>query len=91
MLNNFFTVYANEAEMLDICESSGTLQVIYIVMTAFKILKYLIPLILIVRLTIDIYPLIINVDDRKKIIDVAKKRLIAAIIIFFVPTIFTYY
>ena len=75
------------AEMLDICESSGFLQVLYIITLLFKIMCYLVPFALIIMLTLDISKVVTDPEAVKKVISASKKRIIAALILVFVPTI----
>ena len=73
--------------MIDICESSGFLQALLILKTIFRIICYIVPLILIFMLSLDVYKLVSNPDDTKKVIPLVTKRLIAALIILFIPSI----
>ncbi len=74
-------------EPFDICESSGFLQALLIVKTLFSVVCYIIPIILIFTMSMDIYKLVSNPSDTKKVFPIIKKRLIAALIIVFIPTI----
>lgn len=73
--------------MIDICESSGFLQALLILKTIFTIVCLLVPIILIFTISMDVYKLVTNPGDTKKVFPVISKRLIAALIIFFVPAI----
>ena len=73
--------------MIDICESSGFLQALLIIKKLFTAVCLIVPLILIFTMSMDVYKLISNPDDKKKVFPVIKKRLIAAFIILFIPTI----
>lgn len=54
------------AEMLDICESSGFLQVLYIIKILFRIACYLVPFALIIMLTLDISKVVTDQKLSKK-------------------------
>ncbi len=73
--------------MVDICTSSGFLQALYILKSIFKIVCLIVPIILIFTITMDAYKLISNPGDIKKVMPVVSKRLIAALIILFIPAI----
>ncbi len=73
--------------MVDICTSSGFLQALYILKNIFKIVCLIVPIILIFTITMDAYKLISNPGDIKKVMPVVSKRLIAALIILFIPAI----
>lgn len=73
--------------MIDICESSGFLQALLILKSIFKIICLLIPIILIFTISMDTFKLVTNPGDTKKVFPVISKRLIAALVVFFVPTI----
>ena len=77
----------DDPKIRDICESSGFLTVLHMVLIIVNILKLAVPLVLIGMLTMDIYPLIGNPGEVSKVVKKSKNRLIAAILIFFVPTI----
>ena len=77
----------DDPKIRDICESSGFLTVLHMVLIIVNILKIAVPLVLIGMLTMDIYPLIGNPGEVSKVVKKSKNRLIAAILIFFVPTI----
>ncbi len=73
--------------MIDVCESSGFLQALLILKTIFVIICLLVPIILIFTISMDVYKLITNPGDTKKVFPLISKRLIAALIILFIPTI----
>ena len=77
----------DDPKIRDICESSGFLTVLHMVLIIVNILKLAVPLVLIGMLTMDIYPLIGNPGEVSKVVKKSKNRLIAAVLIFFVPTI----
>ncbi len=69
-----------------ICDTLGFLRIMYFVKTILSILGFVIPFILIVFTTIDIYKGIINPDNK----DIVKKigfRVGAAVIVFIIPMI----
>ena len=68
----------------DWCSQPGVKGVFHLVKSVVEIIRYLIPIILIVLTTIDIINKVINPDEKegqKKIMN----RLIAAVIVFFIP------
>ena len=77
------------SEPIDICESKSVMKVLYMVKVAFSIIKVVIPLILVFTITLDAYPLINDPSSFKKVFPIIRKRLIAAFLVFFVPTIIT--
>ena len=72
---------------IDICETSGFLKAIQILKTLFKIVCVIIPIILIVTITLDASKLISEPSDFKKVFPIIKNRLLAALIILFIPTV----
>ena len=72
---------------IDICETSGFLKAIQILKTLFKIVCVIIPIILIITITLDASKLISEPSDFKKVFPIIKNRLLAALIILFIPTI----
>ena len=72
---------------LNICTSSGSLHAIYIALKIIDLAKIAIPLILIVMMTIDIFKVITNPDNVRTVKEIVFKRLLAALIIFFIPTL----
>lgn len=77
----------DDPKIRDLCSSSGFLTILGMVLNIITILKIAVPLILIGMLTIQIYPLINNPAEVKQVIEKSKKKIIAAVLIFFVPTI----
>ncbi len=75
--------------MIDLCESSGFLHALYIAIILFKIVCVVVPLILIFMLSLDVYKIVMDPNNTKKVIPYIVKRLLAALIIFFVPTVVT--
>jgi len=80
---------ADPANLLDLslCESSGFLKVLYIIATLVTILKLFVPLLLIIMTSFDVFKIVSNPDSFKNVKSVVFKRLLAAVIVFFVPTI----
>ena len=70
---------------LNICEQSNILSVILYLKYLINILQFIIPIALIIMCTIDLGKIMLNPEDKKqpKIL----KRMIAAVLIFFIPTI----
>ena len=75
---------------LDVCTDAGFL--IRIIVKLFKYLRFLIPIILVVFITFDLFKVMTgDADDKakKEAFSKAVKRMIYAVIIFFIPTIIT--
>jgi len=73
--------------MMD-CNDSGMLQVIYIVKTFISIITVMAPVILIVMASIDIIKIIVSsMEKTSEIMRKIVKRFIAAILIFFIPSL----
>ena len=69
-----------------LCENELFLRILYFFNTAMNILRFVIPIILIIRMVLEIYHQVININDdsaKEKI----SKRIFASIVIFLVPTI----
>lgn len=69
-----------------ICDTIGFLRLMYLIKLGMNILRFVVPIILIIMIVLDVIKNVINVDEKdgaRKII----KRLIAAGLVFFVPTI----
>ena len=67
------------------CDQQGVTKIISIINSLLNIVRYIVPIGLIVMTTIDIFKKVINPDDKdgqKKILN----RIIAGLIVFFVPT-----
>ena len=77
----------NVIKLGNLCESYGFLRGVYFIKLVIGILQVLIPLILIVTILIEMYPLIVNPGDVKKVTKSVKNKLIAAVIIFLLPSI----
>jgi hypothetical protein len=73
--------------MLDLCESAGFLNALRIIFFVIDIVKIAVPLLLIIMMSFDVYGLITDPNNTKKVIDVVKKRLMAALLVFFIPTL----
>ena len=71
------------------CKSNAVFSVIYVVKQILQIVFVLVPIILIVLVTIDLAKNVVagKEDDMKKNKNLAIKRIIYAVVIFFVPTI----
>lgn len=69
---------------MDICLNTVFLRILYYFKLFMTIIKFAIPLLLIIKITIDVYKKMINPEMEVKNI---KNRIIAAIIIFLVPTV----
>ena len=69
-----------------LCENELFLRILYFFNIAISVIRFVIPIILIVKMALDIYHQVINVDDKDSK-DKITKRIVASIIIFLVPTI----
>ncbi len=78
--------------LLSLCDKSYIVQVMLIVKTVFKLLCYLAPLIIIIISSIHIFKIVMNgkEDDLKDALKVTVKRIIAGLIIFFLPAMINY-
>ncbi len=74
-------------ELINICESKSVMKILYMVKVLFTIVQFAVPFILIITMSLDVYNLVADPSNTKKVFPVIKKRLIAALVIFFVPTI----
>lgn len=72
--------------ILSICESSSVLKVIYMVKTIITIIKVSVPIMLIISLMIDYARAVINNDELKKSNKKLVSKIIAALLIFLIPT-----
>ncbi len=78
--------------ILGFCDKSYIMQVILIVKTVFKLLCYLAPLLIIIASSIHLFKIVLNGkdDDLKEALKVTVKRIIAGLIIFFLPAMINY-
>ena len=78
--------------IISICNKSAILEVFLIVKTIFKLLCFLAPFIIVIVSSIGLFKIVMNgkEDDLKEYGSVFVKRIIAGIIIFFIPTIIAY-
>ena len=74
---------------MEICTNTSVLTIIRLLLIVFNVIKIVIPLILIIIVTIDVFKAIVSNEDNalSKVIKNSTNRLVAAILIFFVPTI----
>ncbi len=70
---------------MDICLNTFFLRIIYLVKVAINLIKFVIPIALIIKTAIDLYKNMINSNNET--LPNIGKRLLAAIIVFLVPTI----
>lgn len=77
---------------LDFCNSSGVLRVFYILKISLNIVFIIIPIIIIITTIINLFKIIISgkEDNLKEILSTTIKKLIAGLIIFFLPSLFNY-
>ena len=70
------------------CESIELLTIIYYIKVFLRILLFLVPVVLIIMGSIDIFKAVSSsADDMKKIISTSVKRIIASLLTLLVPTI----
>ena len=74
----------------DLCEHSGVLYVIMILKIFIKVCKIIAPILLIVTIVLALSKAVGNPDELKKILPSAVKKFIAALAIFFIPTVVNY-
>ena len=74
----------------ELCEHSGVLYAIMILKLFIKVCKILAPIILIVTIIMALTKAVGNPDELKKVLPSAVKKFIAALAIFFVPTVINY-
>ncbi len=72
---------------MNICDNTFILSILKIIKLLFKSLMFIIPLILIILIIVDLIKYVTNPSSNKSVLEVSIKRFIAALIIFFVPTI----
>ena len=79
--------------ILGFCDKSYIVEVLLILKTFFKIACFLAPLIIIIVIFTSIFKVIMNgsKDDLKDIFKISVKRLIAGLIIFFIPSIINFF
>ena len=78
---------------MDFCTNPSILQLIYFLKIIIRIMIILLPIIIIVKSSIDTYKAVVSnkpEDEIKENFKKIAKRIIAAIIIFFIPTIVSY-
>ena len=73
--------------LFDWCNDEGVLKVFTIIIKAINIIRWAVPILLIVFCVIDIAKVITNPDQDKDIKKSVANRLIAAVIVFLVPTL----
>ena len=78
--------------ILGFCDKSYIMQVMLIVKIIFKLLCLLAPIIIIIVSSIHLFKIVLNgqEDDLKEALRVSVKRIIAGLVIFFIPTIINY-
>ncbi|MBQ7141393.1 MAG: M15 family metallopeptidase [Bacilli bacterium] len=78
--------------ILDIqfCENVRILKIFYLLKSIITIIQIAVPIILIVMCSIDLIKNIINIKDNQNIVSKIVKRMLSAVIIFFVPTIINF-
>lgn len=69
-----------------ICSNILFLRIIYYVKVILSILRFVVPIVLIIKLAISFYQNMFNPDDKNKILKEVFGKIIACLVIFFVPT-----
>lgn len=69
----------------NLCMQPGFLRIIYLVRISLNILRFVVPIGLIIKTSIDLYMKVLN-HDEKVVVKNIKSRVIAAVIVFLVPT-----
>ena len=70
------------------CDTLLSVRLIYLLKVTLNLIRFVIPILLIVKITIDVYKGILNGNDEKQeILKKSSSRIIAAILIFLVPTL----
>ncbi|MBQ8892390.1 MAG: D-alanyl-D-alanine carboxypeptidase family protein [Bacilli bacterium] len=70
------------------CDTLLSVRLIYYLKVAINLLRFIVPILLIIKVTLDVYKGILNAnDDKGVILKKSSSRIIAAIIIFLVPTL----
>ena len=72
---------------MNICTDYGFLHAIYIIKLIIKIIKVLVPVLLLIKMIIDVSKYVINSDSNAKIINSCLNKFIVGALIFFIPTI----
>ena len=78
---------AKQYDTLDLCASKGVLKVIYFIKVIVNILKVAVPFILIFYISLDVYKMVSDPSNGKKVFPAIKGRLIAAVLVFLIPTL----
>lgn len=69
------------------CDTLLSVRLIYYLKTIINVLKFIVPMLLIIKVTFDFYKGVINPNNEKQeLIKKSSTRIIAAVIIFLVPT-----
>ena len=69
------------------CNNLLSVRIVYLFKTFLNIIRFVIPIVLIIKTVIDIYKGIISTDDKQEIIKHIGNRIIASILIFLLPTV----
>lgn len=79
-------------KLSNLCQNGSFLRAFYFLVNALKIIFIIVPIIIIITIIISIGKVIISgeTDDLKKVLTTSAKKLIAGIIIFLLPSAFTY-
>ncbi len=70
------------------CDNLLSVRIVYLFKTFLNIIRFIIPIILIIRISINVYKGVISEnDDKNEILKNSSNKVIAAIIVFLVPTV----
>lgn len=78
---------------MELCTDPNFLQVFYILKVVFKLVLTIVPIIFMVMIFKDIFMAVVNSkpsDELKEVLSKSIKRFIAAIIVYFLPSLFTF-
>ena len=78
---------------MDFCTNPNLLQLIYLLKLVIRIMVILLPIFIIIKSSIDTYKAVVSnkpQDELKENFKKMARRVIAAVIIFFIPTIVSY-
>lgn len=71
---------------MSICNNILYLKVLSVCMLAIKLITFIIPIILIIKIALDLYKNMININDKSDLKNLITRRLTATVIIFLIPT-----
>lgn len=74
------------SEIFNWCSQGGVLTVFRIIKTVLNLVRYIVPIALVFITTIDVFKNVINPNEKEGL-KVVVNRVIAAVVIFFIPTL----